>query len=155
MALVYIGLGSNVGNRSLNLENSIYELIQYSSIKLIRMSSVEETRPVDFLDQPMFLNQVIGIETDIEPFELLEILKGIELKLGRTKTLPKGPRIIDMDILLYDDVILKTEVLKIPHPQIKSRGFIMKHLLELDSNIVDPVTKISYRDCYTDIRDRS
>ncbi len=147
MAFVCIGLGTNLGDRSVNIKKAKDELIRYP-VEIVKESSVDETEPVDFLDQPKFLNQVIGIKTDIPPHDLLKTLKEIEEKLGREKTVPKGPRIIDLDILLYDDIILDTKDLKIPHPEIKNRKFILKHLIEINPDITDPQTGIQYMDIY-------
>ncbi len=101
---------------------------------------------MDYLDQPRFLNMIIVAETDLTPHELLKTTGKIELEMGRRKTVPKGPRTIDLDILLYDDIILKTGDLTIPHPEIKNRQFIMRHLIELNPELTDPETKQRYRD---------
>ena len=148
MARVYIGLGTNLGKRKKNLERAREKILSRDSISLIRESSIDETDPVDYLDQPKFLNQIILIETSVEPYELLNILKKIELEMGRTREVRKGPRIIDLDILLYDDIINDAEELIIPHPGITRRHFILKHLLEIDPDLIDPVEKRSYREIY-------
>ncbi len=148
MALIYIGLGANLGDRSTNIKNAKDELIRFSSIKIIKESAILETEPVDFMGQPRFLNQAILIQSDLTPLELLRNLKKIETKIGRKKTVPKGPRIIDMDILLYDDVIVDTEELKIPHEEIKNRRFVLEHLIEIDPDIADPLTGEKYIDTY-------
>ena len=143
MALVYIGLGSNLGDRLSNLKRARTEIIN-NNFDIVKESSIEETDPVDFIAQPKFLNQVMLIKTEAAPAGLLQILKKIEKKLGRESTLPKGPRIIDLDILLYDDIILNTDYLTIPHPEIKNRKFVMKHLLEIDPGLADPATGVKY-----------
>ncbi|HNW29886.1 MAG TPA: 2-amino-4-hydroxy-6-hydroxymethyldihydropteridine diphosphokinase [Spirochaetota bacterium] len=145
MAIVYIGLGSNLGDREKNLKDAINALVSHPSIKLLKQSSILETEPVDYLDQPIFLNMIIVVETDLAPRELLETTGKTELELGRQKTIPKGPRTIDLDILLYDDIILNTGDLIIPHPEIKNRPFIIKHLVELDPELKDPITIVPYR----------
>lgn len=144
MARVYIGLGTNLGDRPANIKNAGLELIKHKDIDIIKESSIEETDPVDFIDQPKFLNQVILIKTVAAPTALLHLLKKIEKKLGRKTTFAKGPRLIDLDILLYDDIILKTGDLTIPHPEIQNRKFIVKHLIEIDPDIKDPVTGERY-----------
>ncbi len=149
MAHVFIGLGSNLGDRQVNLAEACRLLLSIKGISLLKKSSIEETKPVDFLEQPDFLNQIIQIKTLIDPLELLNITKKIENGLGRVKTIPKGPRIIDLDILLYDDLIMNSPELTIPHPQIKNRKFILKHLIEIDPELADPVTGILYRKYYT------
>ena len=108
------------------------------------MSSILETKAVEYTDQDDFLNCIIHIETDMEPEVLLKTLMSIEDSLGRERIIPKGPRIIDLDILLYEEEIIRTEVLNIPHPAIKQRWFILKHLVELDPELCDPETEEQY-----------
>jgi 2-amino-4-hydroxy-6-hydroxymethyldihydropteridine diphosphokinase len=148
MPLVYIGLGSNLGDRSVNITKACSELLINRNIGLLKESSIEETDPVDYLDQPLFLNQIILVKTEIHPEQLLKILKLIEKKLGRKKTIPKGPRVIDLDILLYDDIIFNSHKLRIPHPEIKNRNFILKHLIEINPSLIDPLSRIPYTDIY-------
>ena len=146
MSNVYIGLGTNLGDKEKNLKEAISSLNSDSLIKVVNMSSIKETKPVDYLDQPDFLNQVLIIETDHGPEDLLLLLKNIEEKMGRDKGIPKGPRIIDLDILLYDNIVYDTADLKIPHPEILNRKFILDHLIELDPEIVDPVSNVKFTD---------
>ncbi len=146
MAIAYIGLGSNLGDREANLRNASRRIAAIPSVSVFRKSSIMETEPVDYLEQPRFLNQVIIIETALAPIDLLTALKLCETELGREKSFPRGPRSIDLDILLYDDLILDTEELAIPHPEIKNRPFIVNHLVELHPGLRDPVTKIRYRE---------
>ncbi len=145
MAIVYIGLGSNLGDREKNLKEAVHKLTSRPSINLLKQSSILETEPVDYQDQHRFLNMIIVVETALTPQELLVSTGKTELELGRQKTFPKGPRTIDLDILLYDNVILQTADLTIPHPEIKNRKFIMQHLVELEPDLVDPVTGNKYR----------
>lgn len=145
MSTVYIGLGSNLGSREQFLA-AARKLIAERAGRVISESSILETRAVDFTDQPDFLNQVVKIETDLDPMQLLDSLKHIESDLGRTRTFPKGPREIDLDILLYDDIVLNSEKLVIPHPQIVHRDFVMRHLLELDPELGDLVSGKKYRE---------
>jgi 2-amino-4-hydroxy-6-hydroxymethyldihydropteridine diphosphokinase len=146
MAIVYIGLGSNLGDRKKNLSDAIQHLASGCPVTILDKSSIIETDPVDYLDQPRFLNQVIVVETSLAPRDLLRELKQAEADLGRTKSFSKGPRTIDLDILLYDDIILNTDDLKIPHPEIKNRKFILRHLVELDPELKDPATGKKYRE---------
>ncbi len=145
MAIVYIGLGSNLGDRDKNLADAVRRLATTRSITLLKQSSVLETDPVDYRDQPRFLNTIIAVETSLPPHEILELTGEIETELGRRKTFSKGPRTIDLDILLYDNIILQNDDLTIPHPEIKNRRFIMQHLVELDPELADPVTGKKYR----------
>ena len=146
MAIAYIGLGSNLGDHEKHLANAVQYLASRCPVTILDTSSIIETDPVDYLDQPPFLNQVIAIETALAPHDLLLTLKQAEAGLGRTKSFPKGPRTIDLDILLYDDIMLKTDDLTIPHPEIKNRKFILRHLIELDPDLKDPATGRKYRE---------
>ena len=146
MARVYVGLGTNLGDRHENLSKAIDLLSHSGKNSIIKKSSVKETDPVDYLDQPAFLNQIILIDTLLQPEDLLKYLNKIEIQIGRNKIIPKGPRIIDLDILLYDRLIYNTEKLTIPHREIKNRPFIVEHLVELDEEIVDPLTGLKYKD---------
>ena len=145
MATAYIGLGSNLGDRERNLREAVRRLTAHCPLRVLATSTILETDPVDFLDQPRFMNMVVRIETTLTPHELLHCLKKSERELGRKKTFSKGPRTIDLDILLYDNIILNTEDLTIPHPEIKNREFVMRHLIELDPELVDPLTGAKYR----------
>lgn len=153
MALVYIGLGSNLGDRRVNIAKACEELINTGDIELLKESSIEETDPVDYLNQPLFLNQIIIIKTELYPEKILKVVKLIEKKLGRKKTILKGPRIIDLDILLYDNIIYNSRNLIIPHSEIKNRTFILKHLVEINPSLIDPLTGISYADILKSLTD--
>ncbi|MBN2158698.1 MAG: 2-amino-4-hydroxy-6-hydroxymethyldihydropteridine diphosphokinase [Spirochaetes bacterium] len=144
MSTAYIGIGSNLGDRGKNLEEALRHLLTLGNIRILAKSSVMETEPVDFTDQPRFLNQVIRVETELPPHDLLNLLKQAETALGREKTFPKGPRTIDLDILLYDNRVINAADLIIPHPEIHNRNFVIKHLLELDPDLHDPVTGRKY-----------
>jgi dihydroneopterin aldolase / 2-amino-4-hydroxy-6-hydroxymethyldihydropteridine diphosphokinase len=148
MPLVYIGLGSNLGNRKVNIKKACEELLSSGDIEILKESLIEETVPVDYLNQPLFLNQIILIKTEMPPAKLLKVLKSVEKKLGREKTISKGPRIIDLDILLYDDIIFNSRKLAVPHPEIKNRNFILKHLIAIDPYLTDPLSGILYADIY-------
>ncbi len=144
MAYAYIGLGSNLGDRERYLSDAVTMIIKESSSKLVAESSILETKAVDFTEQPDFLNQVILVITSLTPVELLISLKGIEKRLGRMKRFSKGPREIDLDILLYDNLVIKSDVLIIPHPEILNRDFILQSLIELSPELTDPVTGGKY-----------
>lgn len=144
MASVYIGLGSNVGDREKYLSSAVRMIMEKTSSELLTESSILETKAVDYIEQPDFLNQVILIKTQIPPDQLLQILKDIEKNLGRVKRFDKGPREIDLDILLYDDIIMNNSTLVIPHPEILKRDFVIVHLIELNPELRDPVTGEKY-----------
>jgi 2-amino-4-hydroxy-6-hydroxymethyldihydropteridine diphosphokinase len=130
MAICYLSLGSNIGEREKNLKKAI-SFLKKKGIKILEKSKVLETKPVGYKNQPDFLNQVIKVETNLSPFELLKTVKIIEREIGRKKTFRWGPRIIDIDILIYDDVKINTKRLTIPHREIKNRDFIITLLKEL------------------------
>ena len=146
MALVYTGLGSNLGNRAGYIALARDLIVSDAGAIIIAESSISETRPVDYVDQPLFINQIIKIETDADPETLLKSFKKIEKKLGRKKRFSKGPREIDIDILLYDNIIYNSENLVIPHVEILKRGFVLEHLVELESELEDPRTHKKYRE---------
>ena len=137
-ALVYISLGSNVGNREANLRAAVVALRE-AGVRVTRESSIFETEPVDYLEQPWFLNAVIEAETELEPLALLRTLRGIESKMGSQKPFAKGPRLIDMDILLYGDEKIETPELQIPHPRMQLRKFVLVPLVEIASGARHPI----------------
>ena len=136
---VYIGMGSNLNDRKNNLERALVELKKIA--KIDKISSLYESHPWGYTEQDNFYNAVLKIKLNLEPLMLLSILKGIELKLGRSKTFKWGPRIIDLDILFYDSLVLNLPSLKIPHPEIKNRLFVLLPLIELKPDLIDPETE--------------
>jgi 2-amino-4-hydroxy-6-hydroxymethyldihydropteridine diphosphokinase len=136
----YISLGSNVGDRHENLRKAI-ELLEAEDIHVLRRSSLYETEPQDLKSQPWFLNAVAEIETALFPMQLLGRIRKIERQLGRKRTVPKGPRTIDIDILLYGNVVVSTAELQIPHPRLTERRFVLEPLLELVPELRHPVTR--------------
>jgi 2-amino-4-hydroxy-6-hydroxymethyldihydropteridine diphosphokinase len=132
MIRAYIGLGSNVGDRLANLRRAVGCLGAVAGIQVIRVSSVYETEPIGVTDQGWFLNAVAEIATSLSPTELLERIQHIERELGRLPAPRWGPRVIDLDILLYDDVAVRTAALEIPHPGLQQRAFVLVPLLELE-----------------------
>ena len=141
---VYLALGSNIGDRLANLKQAIDSLTPQMEVKA--KSSVYETPPWGFEDQPKFLNQVVKAKTYLDPEPLLKHLKRLEVALGRQASFPNGPRLIDMDILFYDDLILNTSSLVIPHPRLQERGFVLLPLMELSPDLVHPLIKKSVRE---------
>ena len=133
---VYLALGTNLGNRAENLRNALGSL--RPQVRLLRASPVYETPPWGYTDQPAFFNQVIEAETQLSPAELLAFLKQIEAGMGRQATVRNGPRVIDLDILFYDDLVLDDETLAIPHPRMQGRAFVLTPLADLAPDLVDP-----------------
>ncbi len=133
----YLSLGSNVGHREKNLRVAIDEL-PHAGVAIAKVSSFYETEPVDFLDQPWFLNCVVEAETHFDPFMLLRALREIETKMGSKKVVAKGPRLIDMDILLYGSETIDTPDLQVPHPRMHLRRFVLVPLAEIAPSLRHP-----------------
>ncbi len=140
MAKAYIGIGSNLGNRHANCTEAV-ELLRKNTIDVTRQSAMHETKPWGVVKQPAFINMAVEIETDLTPLRLLSILKKIETAMGREDTFRWGPRIIDLDILLYDDLLVNEPGLVIPHPFMHERDFVLKPLSEIAPEKVHPLLK--------------
>jgi 2-amino-4-hydroxy-6-hydroxymethyldihydropteridine diphosphokinase len=144
MALAYLGFGGNVGD--------VRETFRLAGEKLATLgalrarSSLYETEPVGFADQPRFLNMAVSLDTALPPGALLGALKGIETGLGRTPGAKNGPREIDIDILLYDDATVGTDTLSVPHPRLHERGFALVPLAEIAPDVVHPVFQKTVRE---------
>ncbi|MCH7480613.1 MAG: 2-amino-4-hydroxy-6-hydroxymethyldihydropteridine diphosphokinase [Chloroflexi bacterium] len=135
---IYLGLGSNLNDRLKNLAAAIASMPP--TIKILRTSPIYETAPWGFEDQGKFLNQVVEAQTDLTPKELLDHLKNIETEVGRTATFRNGPREIDIDILFYDNFILDTDDLTIPHARIEERAFMLAPLAVIAEEFIHPVS---------------
>jgi 2-amino-4-hydroxy-6-hydroxymethyldihydropteridine diphosphokinase len=142
--IVYLALGSNLGDRLANLKQAITSLSPQMEVKA--KSRVYETPPWGYTDQPMFLNQVIKANTYLEFEPLLKHIKRLETALGRKPSFKNGPRLIDLDILFYDDLVLDTPSLVIPHPHVHERGFVLLPLMDIAPDLVHPVNKKSVRE---------
>jgi len=145
MVKAYIGLGSNLGNRRKNIENSIGLLTLVEGVKLRKRASLYETEPVGPI-QPWFLNTAIKIETSHPPGVLLTKCKEIESRIGRVDSIEWGPRLVDLDLLLVENQVIEEEEIKLPHPQLAQRRFVLLPLLELESNLVHPKLNIPLKD---------
>jgi 2-amino-4-hydroxy-6-hydroxymethyldihydropteridine diphosphokinase len=139
---VYLSLGSNIGDRSKNLRTAISEL-PHAGVAVIKVSSFYETEPVDLREQPWFLNCVVEAETHFEASMLLRALREIETKMRSKKLVVKGPRLIDMDILLYGDETIETPELQVPHPRMHLRRFVLVPLAEIAPGILHPALKMT------------
>lgn len=133
---VYLGLGSNLGDRLLNVKAACSALASY--VCIFSASPVYETAPWGYTDQPAFLNQVLGVDTGLSPLELMAALKQVEADLGRISSFRYGPRLIDLDILFYDDLVLETPGLVIPHPRLAERAFVLVPLADLAPGLRHP-----------------
>jgi 2-amino-4-hydroxy-6-hydroxymethyldihydropteridine diphosphokinase len=150
----FISLGSNLGNRKKNLLRAV-SLLKKSSVGIVTASSLYETSPVGFPAQPWFLNQVLEIETEMEPEFLLLLVKRIERNMGRKHSIQKGPRCIDIDILLAENKVVQTDKLQIPHPEVAKRNFVLVPLKEISPNTVHPVIQKKIEDLYRECKDTS
>ena len=137
---VYIGAGSNIGNKLLNCRNGIASLTTFGKAVLKDRSRFYRTEPVDYEEQDWFINCVAKIETTLTPFQLLSRLKAIERDAGRMNhSVRFGPRILDLDILLWDDWVFNSSELVIPHPRMHKRRFVLQPICDIDSKIIHPV----------------
>jgi len=141
---IYLSLGSNLGNRAANLKEAISSLPPQITVK--KRSNVYETPPWGYTEQDNFLNQVIMATTYLEPEPLLKHIKRLEVALGRKTTFRYGPRLIDIDILFYDDLVLDTPSLVIPHPHLHERGFVLLPMMDIAPDLMHPVQKKSIRE---------
>lgn len=147
--IVYIALGSNLGNRLSNLKNAISNFTPQMDVK--KKSPVYETPPWGYADQPSFLNQVVMAETYLEPEDLLGHLKRLETVLGREPSFQNGPRLIDLDILFYDDIIVDSPPLMIPHPRLHQRAFVLVPLNDIAPDLMHPLFSKSVSEMLLDI----
>ena len=151
MKTVYLSLGSNIGDRERHLRDAI-ERLEGERLRVLRVSPIYETEPVDHTDQRWFLNLVAETETELFPTQLLVYTSRIERALGRVRAAPKGPRTIDIDILLYGNARVRTPKLEIPHPRMGERRFVLVPLADLAPDLRDPVTGRSIRELLGDLQ---
>lgn len=152
--VAYIALGTNIGERYNYLEEAIKYLNGDSHIELISTSSIYETDPVGYTDQDLFLNMVIKVSTSLTAVELLDVCLEIEHKLGRKREVRWGPRIIDLDILLYNQENIETKKLLVPHPRMHERAFVLIPILEISPELKLPGTNQPLKSYLNDIRDK-
>ena len=137
--IVYLSLGSNLGDREANLANAIARLRQLGEV--VAVSSFYETEPMEFAAQPWFLNCAVALKTELMPKQFLSKMLSIERELGRRRTQPKGPRTIDLDILLFGNSVIHTPQLDVPHPAMHQRRFVLEPLTEIAPDVRHPVFK--------------
>lgn len=143
--LAAIALGSNLdsefGDREANLREAVRRLGELGEVKAL--SQFYDTEPVGYLDQPRFLNAAVVLETELEPVELMRALLGIERAMGRERVIAKGPRVIDLDLLLYGEHVMSTAELTLPHPEMQERRFVLEPLAEIAGDWVHPVLGVT------------
>jgi 2-amino-4-hydroxy-6-hydroxymethyldihydropteridine diphosphokinase len=148
MKLLYLSLGSNLGDREANLHAAL------SLLSPTRVSPIYETEPVDYTNQAWFLNLVAEVETDLFPRQALAWTQRIERELGRVRTVPKGPRTIDIDILLFGSLVMRTTELEIPHPRLAERRFVLQPLADLAPDLKHPATGHTVRQMLASLPDK-
>lgn len=153
MHSVYIGFGSNIGDRLTHIQNAIEFLSKTEGITLRKISSIYTTDPVGYEEQAQFLNGVAAIQTTLSPLSLIHTLKDIETTIGRQHRIRWGPREIDLDILIYGDLWVQTEELVIPHPEMHLRGFVLVPLAEIAPNLVHPVFQETIQALHNHLKD--
>jgi len=151
---VYLSLGSNVGDREKNLREAIGAL-PGAGVRVLKVSSMYETEPVDLREQPWFLNCSVEGSTEVPALELLRALRGIESRMGSRKPVAKGPRLMDIDILLYGDQTIDTPELQVPHPRMLQRKFVLVPLGEITPNLKHPSWNASVIDLLAETPDQS
>ncbi len=151
MKTVYLSLGSNLGDRAANLAAAV-KALGSPGLTILRTSSIYETEPRDILDQPWFLNQVLEAQTALFPRQLLARTQKVERELGRKRGVAKGPRVIDVDIVLFGDSVVHTPDLEIPHPHMTERRFVLEPLAELAPDLRHPQIRRTIRELLADVR---
>lgn len=146
---VFLGLGSNIGNREENINSAIKKLSK--EIKIINISKFIETEPYGYTNQPKFINCAIEGETNLTPYELLDFCLNIEKEMGRIREIRWGPRNIDIDILFYGNLIINSNILTIPHPEIEKRLFVLEPLNEIAPDFIHPILKKTIRNLYNEL----
>jgi 2-amino-4-hydroxy-6-hydroxymethyldihydropteridine diphosphokinase len=153
LKIIYLSLGSNLGDRQENLSR-VRDHLAAAGIRVLRASSVYETAPRDVPGQPWFLNQVIEAESTLLPRQLLSRLKKIEREMGRKRTVAKGPRVIDLDIVFFGESVISMPDLEIPHPRMMERRFVLEPLVELAPELRHPVLNRSVREMLAGVADQ-
>jgi len=155
LSIAYIGLGSNLNDRTKNLNEAINMIEEASEIKILKRSRVYQTEPVGPKDQPDFLNMALEIETALSSLDLIDFLQGVERKMGRQRKKKWGPRNIDLDLLLYGDQVKNMAKLTLPHPRMHLRKFVLMPLAEIAKDRVHPTLKKTVAKLLEDLKEDS
>ena len=150
----FLSLGSNLGDREKNLTHALFAL-EKEGVEILKTSSLYETQPVGFPSQPWFYNQLVEIKTKANPESLLDLVKKIEKKMGRKHRQKKGPRIIDIDIIIAEGTVIQKKELKIPHPRMEKRNFVLLPFVEISPDTVHPVFNEDMKTLWKKSNDRS
>jgi 2-amino-4-hydroxy-6-hydroxymethyldihydropteridine diphosphokinase len=152
--VIYLGLGSNLGDRE-NYLHAAVAWLEQDQIQVVRSASVYMTEPRDYVDQPWFLNTVIQVNADLSPAELWQRCLGVEREAGRVRTHDKGPRTLDVDIIFHDSLVIETPELTIPHSRYHERRFVLAPLMEIAPDFIDPKRGVRVRELFDACADLS
>lgn len=150
MNKAFIGIGSNLGDRIENCNDALEYICEFCEVT--HTSSLYESEPAGYTNQPTFINAVVKIKTELSPENLLNSLKLIEKKMGRERTFRWGPRIIDLDILFYENLVLETSRLVIPHEEMQKRRFVLEPMLEIESDLVHPKLNVPLKELVSNLK---
>ena len=151
---VFLSIGSNLGDREGYLDMAIEEIDRDASVEIKKISYIIETEPYGPVEQPNFLNGVIELETYLDPDEFLSVICDIENEAGRERIIHWGPRTLDIDIIMFDDMIINTDSLIIPHPEMQNREFVLKPMAEIEPHIIHPVFRKSVAQLYEELKNK-